>query len=560
MPTAITNDTLPAPREPLTVLELLLVLVACLAGVALRTWHFGDLGLSHFDEGVYAFSGLGLSDPSQPYRLFPDQQRFSPPIYFSLVALANLLGVDPSRSPFVVNAVVGSVTIPVVWWLGRQWLGGAAAAAASMLLALSEFHILMTRSALTDTTFLLAFLLALAAVVAAIDRQTIRSGVIAGLATGVAWNVKYHGWFALVVGLMVVLGRWRMQRMGWAWARGAVRTGLIATVVAVLCYVPWAWHIQSQPGSSTGWVAYFQTMLQTDWLASMWRHVEQQLYVEGPWSRASVPAAFAWGQLVAAAQGRRVLPWWTGLVLAASALLIGAVGTLAALTIVAGVIAWQRGPRPPELMLASVVLLWIIMAPVYRAYLRLLMPLSLAMCLMGGSALTAQLSRVPSGTPGRTLAVAAAAAVGTWLIGSRLADPSDPWRRGDALARGADTLSAHLPAGAPVRVVGEPGLAFHLHRLGHPAFGRNSIESIDTASAPGYLITGIYLRRAPRLRDNLDARRDRVQLVARVHVVPTDVRILDDFRPDSARRWIQRPDSTYDLLLWRYMPVDSTAR
>lgn len=540
---------------PLLVLELAVLAVISAAGILLRTWHFGDAALSHYDEGVYAFTGLGLSDRSQPFLMFPEQQKFSPPVYVALVALFNFLGIDPARSPLVVNAVVGSLTIPVVWWVTRRWFGPAAAVGTAALIALNEFHIILSRSALTDVTFALTFFVALAAVLSAIDRLTPRSAVVAGVAVGLAWNTKYHGWFALVVGLMVIVGRWQLQRQGTEWFVRALRMGVLASAVALACYLPWALFIQTQPGSNTGWAYYFATMLRLDWFGNFWRYALQLHYIEGPWSRASVPFALLAAQTIAAATGRRLAPWWAGVAAGAGALVAGASGVAVALSLWVLAKQWRAGMRGPAWLMAGVIVLWVVMAPVYQPYFRLLMPFVVATFALAGVALADGSAGHITTRASRTLGVAAASVAVTWIVATRLPDPSDPWRPLPGFAQAAEAIDRNVPAGVPIRVMGEPALSFHLHRLGHASIERTFLDSIDRGTEPVYLVTGIYLRRAPRPRAQFAEYRDRMEPLARLPLgAPSDIRVLDDFKPDSARRWVQQPDTTYDLLLFRYQP------
>ena len=82
--------TAPKPREMsskarIYKIELALLIILLLLGFTLRIWNISSVGLDHFDEGVYAFSALGLTDSNQPHRLYPGQTKISPPVFFSLV-------------------------------------------------------------------------------------------------------------------------------------------------------------------------------------------------------------------------------------------------------------------------------------------------------------------------------------------------------------------------------------------------------------------------------------------------------------------------------------------
>ena len=541
----------------MTPLELTLLALATIVGLSLRGYHLGDSALTHFDEGVYAFSGFGLATPSEAVHLFPDQQKFSPPVYFSLVALANLLGGAPERSPFVVNVLMGTLSIPVLWAFVRRWFGGVAAIAAAWLLAMSEFHIIMSRTALTDVTFALTFLVALGAVLVAIERGTLSSAAVAGVAVGLAWNTKYHGWFALVVGVMVIGGRWRLQHAGVVWARRALRSWLVMSVVAALCYAPWSYFIQEQPGSSAGWLSYFATMLRLDWFGNLWRQIAQQGYLEGPWSRASVPLAIVASDLVARQRGRGA-PSLLAPAFAAAAWAIGSAGCALVLALVALGRGWKRGVTGPLWLLGAVIALWVLMAPLYHPYFRLILPFAVATFALGGAALDGWMA--PRRRPPWPLAGLAAAAVVGVLTAWR-PDPSNPWRPTRGLSDVAQAMDAAIPAGAPVSVLGEPALAFYLHRRGHPSFERTTLESLDSLTASRYLVTGVYLRRSSSMRTRFQARRERIESLGRYPVgIPSDLRLLDDFTPDSAGWWIHAPDTTYDVLLYRLAPPPGRVR
>lgn len=69
-----------------------------------------------------------------------------PPLYYVLIHWVLLLGRDEValRLPSV---VAGVLTVPLVFALGRRWLGAAAGAAAAVLLAISPFHVWYSQEA-----------------------------------------------------------------------------------------------------------------------------------------------------------------------------------------------------------------------------------------------------------------------------------------------------------------------------------------------------------------------------------------------------------------------------
>jgi 4-amino-4-deoxy-L-arabinose transferase-like glycosyltransferase len=567
--------------EPVRALEVALVAIFVVIGLALRAWNFAGTGLAQFDEGVYAFTGLGLVDPSQPYRLFPEQQKFSPPVYFSLVALSFLVRGASDHAAIVVNVIVGTLSIAGIWWITRRWFGAGAAAGAAAFVALSELHVILSRTALTDVTFALVFFIALAAMVWAQERGGIRASVIAGLAVGLAWNTKYHGWFVLVIVAMTIAARFVLGRHApgeRAWLMTATKLWVVSAVVAGLSYVPWAAFIQTQPGSTTGWSSYFATMLRIDWFGNVARHAEQQAWLEGPWSRASVPLALLAISLVTWSKVQRpVRAWCTMLaVLTVGAFTLGAAGTSTALVLF-GLPGARRAPmRLATRALLALFVLWVVMAPLYHPYFRLLLPFMIAVHVMAAALLarwvagedvfrlvfwrpvSGEGSRAapPSPAPARVLPLGAGlAAVAFTVLAARWrTDHSDPWRSARALADAADRIGVHVPAGAPVMVLGEPPLAFYLHQRGHPAFRRVTLRELDAQTQPGYLVVGLYAYSAPNLRTGLAERASRLTTLDTIPVVPTDLRLLDDYRPALATRYRSEPDGTYELVLYRHTP------
>ena len=146
-----------AKRPGRAELALLAVLFAALA---LRAWNALAHGIDHFDEGVYAFSALGIADPSAPLQLFPGEFRFSPPVFFTLIgAVAKVFHLQTDAAAIALNVALGTLTVAALWWIGRAWFGASAGLAAAALLGFNEYHVALSRTGLTDVAFSLFFLL-----------------------------------------------------------------------------------------------------------------------------------------------------------------------------------------------------------------------------------------------------------------------------------------------------------------------------------------------------------------------------------------------------------------
>jgi 4-amino-4-deoxy-L-arabinose transferase-like glycosyltransferase len=528
------------------------------AAVAVRAWGFWSIELNHFDEGVYVFSALGLSDPAQPMRLFPLQAHFSPPVYFGLVALLfEVLGRPSALAAIALNVGLGTGTVTLVWWVGRAWFGPSAGMASAALLAFNTFHIALSRTALSDVAFAASFVGALALLTAAIQRGRIDLSVLAGVAVGIAWNTKYHGWFALVIGAgALLLSQWRRGRSRAAFARAVTVIG-VAGVVAAACYLPWALFVQSQPGGYAGLAAYQRTMLDPDWFENLFRQAGMQAYFEGPLSRCAPVLAVLSAGLVTGNRSWRmgsfvVLLFGT----AAAALFVSVAGASLLMTLAALPRLVGRSSTADGVLMAWLGL-WFVTTPAYHPYARLVLPFTIATHLGAGAWLESVLSR--AATPARSrpwaITAAGAAAIVLVLILSWQHGRYGPWRPSRSMAEAVAEVASIVPPGERVVVIGEPALAFYLHLTGRPAFERmEQPEQLAREAVPVYVVTGIYAKWAPSLRDGLAALGARLEPIRSFSFRPNDVRLLDDFAPQQALDYLSHPDDRYDLTLYRFVP------
>lgn len=248
-------------------IEYLLVVLAIGTGAILRAYCFQDLGLSHFDEGIYAISGLW------PYtgRFEPNQGYYSPPVFPTLVGLSYLLvGRPVDWAVPAVSLVFSVLTIPLAWWIGRCWWRPAAGVAAAWLVAVDGMQIAFARIGLTDAAFTFGMLLSLYLVRKALQAdesggnrsqqsesqsasaaptgnrhillRTIGRLLAAGLAVGFTWNIKYNGFLPLWLALGFVFGP--------GWRRRLTRFVFIG-FVALFCYLPWAVTFHVKHGYAT---------------------------------------------------------------------------------------------------------------------------------------------------------------------------------------------------------------------------------------------------------------------------------------------------------------------
>lgn len=218
-----------------------------LAGFLLRIWNIADVGLTHFDEGSYTLSGEWIAGNGRIGH--PLEAGHSPPLYPFLVAAAFLFFGFTDSAAIGVSALAGAATVGLVYWIGHRWFGEKAGIAAALLLLLSEYHLIYSRMALTDATFTFFFWLAVALIVRSLTRASVAGAIVAGIATGLCWNVKYDGFFPLVVALpWVLVWSATAKEKTFSSLRRLIPAYLLACLTAVILYLPWVVYVQKTVG------------------------------------------------------------------------------------------------------------------------------------------------------------------------------------------------------------------------------------------------------------------------------------------------------------------------
>ena len=232
--------------------EWIAVAVLTVIGAGLRLWPIGHLGLTHFDEGIYALVASWVLMPKGLAAIDPILIAYAPPGYPILGGLAYAVLGRSDGAMIAVSQVAGTLTIPVVAWFGRRTFGPGAGFASAVFCAFSGPHIAFSRMALTDVSFLLAWLLALGAGMRFLERPGFARAMVMGLAVGVAQEFKYNGWLSggIVIGSAVVgmLARPEGRKAGSI--LGTFGWGGLAAGVAWLVVWPWFAFVEAHGGYS----------------------------------------------------------------------------------------------------------------------------------------------------------------------------------------------------------------------------------------------------------------------------------------------------------------------
>ena len=227
-----------------------MVITLTAIGGLLRLWSFGRLGLSHFDEGIYAASGLWIFSRDGILGLDPSTIAYAPPGFPFLVGLSYFVLGAGDLPAILVSIVAGTLTIPAVAWLAHRTFGSGAGGVAAAFAALSAPTWRSRGWRVTDVSFLLAWVLALIQAQRFLERPGAVRALLLGAAVGLAQLFKYNGWLAgasVVVSAAVWLAfhphDWRSRQSAatWGW-------GLVAALVAAGVYWPWFAFVQTNGG------------------------------------------------------------------------------------------------------------------------------------------------------------------------------------------------------------------------------------------------------------------------------------------------------------------------
>jgi 4-amino-4-deoxy-L-arabinose transferase-like glycosyltransferase len=556
-------------------LEHSAIVVLSLVALLLRAWKLSSLGLSHFDEGVYANSGFWSLHSFFGPGLDPWQKLFSPPGYFGLVGLLYRLAGHPSEILAIgINLAAGTATVPLVYWIGRRWFSRAVGIFSAVVVAGGEFQIAYSRTALTDTLFSFLFLLSLALIAISLERQRWLLAMLAGLAVGASWNVKYHGWLILAIALLAIVIKSATSAEGKQHTKKLLSLWCVAAGVAFLCFVPWLLYTELQLGGYGAVEEFHRRFADFRWMANLIRQAQMQVYFEGWLSR--IAPAFA--LLAAAFLGKtkktvEVPSLLAGLlVLLTAGFVLNGAGALFLLSLL-GVVMVLRQPRTrSELMgslLVSTFAVFFVLTPLYRPYARLLLPWMLASQLLAGvgaaQLICAGADAIAAGAKfrGPRLLVLAGAAVILALLGAMLGlreeTSGSAWSERTGSRDAAMQLMKDIPKEAAVFVVGEPQVCFYFRKAGYQTFcihrlGLNGVAQdplMYTTSQPVFIAGGKYARDDVTWQKILNDTPGRFENVETVAMQPGDIRLQDDLPPGEIAQYKKQADSRYRLELLR---------
>lgn len=337
--------------------ELVIVAGAVVIGCVLRCAQLNEIAVEHFDEGVYSSTVWYGEVSNEPY---PARHLYAPPaLPWAIGVTSSVFG--PSVGPFLPGLLAGGLTVLFVWGLTRAMFGMVAGLVVVLLAALSDYHIIYSRMALTDVPVMMWMLLSVWLGVTGIDQQRGRLMVLAGVACGLAWWTKYSGWLPMAIISSGSLFWWMMGgRRRCSPGRLLLLLGQMA-LTAVLVWCPWYFELSDVGGYSAvaanhasylaGWSSWQDNLTtQVTWYSQMDSWLAAVAILLGMMCAGSQrwfdARRSTWNRSATADTG--ITPGLLGRFLGAAALLciatlsIGSFGTMAAVGVsgMAGMFLW----------------------------------------------------------------------------------------------------------------------------------------------------------------------------------------------------------------------------
>jgi len=129
--------------------ELIWLGIILVIGAVMRFWRIGEYMTFLGDEGRDAIIVRRLLVDFDPILIGPGTSignMYIGPLYYYLIAPALLLANFSPVGPSMLIALIGVVTIGMVWWIGRSWFGKSGALLAAFLYAISPTVIIFSRA------------------------------------------------------------------------------------------------------------------------------------------------------------------------------------------------------------------------------------------------------------------------------------------------------------------------------------------------------------------------------------------------------------------------------
>lgn len=520
-------------------------------GIASRLVAFSRSAVEHFDEGVYA-SNIYFPPPDYAY---PQQRFFAPPLLPALIEAGMIAGFPPNVAALLPSLLAGCATVAAIWWVGRSWFGPEVGLSAATLVALNDFHVAYSATALTDVLLGLWLILALDAVARSLTQTDFRWSIAAGIFTGLAWWTKYNGWLPLAIEavalplLYLLLRPASKQLLTWC------ASAAVTAIVAIGVWCPYFFSLQSVGGYgpiAENHARYFVGL--PGWLDAASRQIANQYGMETLLSAAAVAAALALPGLLHTEEAWDRI-WRGGICVA-----VGFLAIFWSCAVVAGVgamigiarllLARHQETTSPfwrQMMIGfGILTVWwaglVLATPCYTPYPRLFLPLLLASSLGFGLNAAESVDDI-SFWPGGWEHARHSRIFGIAILIALFAVPAIFFPHEHHLLqshqrRGLVHIAKQIRDAAANHesrvfyVFGEPALFFQLRAAGEPFVAPvqdvpKQVATLNDRAVPTYLIVGPHAQTDPQFKQQWSSVEDSWQLLEAFDYTPSAVVWLD---------------------------------
>jgi dolichyl-phosphate-mannose-protein mannosyltransferase len=548
-----------------------LVLLIVLIGFVLRFAFPERMAVEHFDEGIYA-SNLWF-DAEQRFR-YPARYLYAPPLVPGLLEWSQVLWGPTHLGTMLVGVLSGTFTIGLVWWVVRTWFGVSAGLAAAMFAAISDYHLLFSRTALTEPVLCLLLLASVYLLWLAVVKLNHRWAVAGGLCTGLCWSAKYNGWLPIAIGAAAI-STWAIFPRTKTPERG--RRFLLLAVVAVFALLvvsPVWWDLQAEGGyrvvqenharylvGLSGWGTAFQRQLANhravdsplSWLglglavvlAGASSHLGEKTSTTEGSGRRNWLWVLCWAIVL------MILGWWQGTSLA--------LGLLGSFWLIAACPWWNRTQpteSPAKDLAYWLIAVWFVglflVTPFYTPYPRLSLPWLISAWITAGAMIGSPTGQQllfgtrpwQSAHNGIPIVVWLGFAFLLGLAGNVVVDKMRSpagWEDRTGLERAARQIQKRVQAEyqgqAVVYVYAEPALFYHLRANDLPIVAPVAdLGFVDRSSpVPVLLAVGLHAERSPSFQADFERRASQMELLESFSYTPSELVLLDHFPPAALR-------------------------
>jgi 4-amino-4-deoxy-L-arabinose transferase-like glycosyltransferase len=238
-----------ALRAPAIRIELLGVILVCLAAFALRAWDLERFPpFMHGDEAESAWRGLRIligPDPLPPFITSPDWYDLPTLYHYVEAASMAVFGVT-AGGVRMVSAISGALTVPLIYVIARLSWGRLAGALSMLFIAFGHTHLHFSRfgGGYVEASLMMALMMLLV-VIAARGRRGMLLFAGIGLVIGLAQYMYASA------RLLPIAGGILLAALLWRRKIGLTHIGLVALAAFVAVAPLGAWYLQN-PGTISG--------------------------------------------------------------------------------------------------------------------------------------------------------------------------------------------------------------------------------------------------------------------------------------------------------------------